>query len=1152
MKQEYMQAVLSLVILVVSCAYAFALDPSLDISQYAHTAWKVRDGFTKGKINAIAQTQDGYLWLGTDFGLFRFDGVRTVPWRPPAGQHLPYDNVSSLFAARDGTLWIGTLKGPASWRDGRLRQYRELTGFYVVRILEDREGTIWMSGTDHLNGKVCSFRSGRADCQGENTRLGSGAFGLYEDRRGEIWVGAVSGLWLWKPGPPKLYPLPGEMFGVEALGEEADGALLLGWKGAIRRFDGGKMETYPLRGVAKFTATCILRDRDGGLWMGTRTEGLLHLHQGRTDVLTLSDGLSGATVQNILEDREGSVWVVTGSGLDRFRDFVVTTFTARQGLSKDLVSSVLADRDGSVWLATYGGLDRWRYGEISPWGKLGRKLDALNPTSLFQDSRGQIWVSTNRDFGYLERDRFVPITDFPGGIVDGIAEDNRRDLWVANQNEGLIHLSGTRVVERIPWTRLGHKDNAKALTADSVRGGLWLGFYDGGIEHFADGKVQASYTATDGLGKGRVNSFRVERDGTLWAATEGGLSRLKDGRFFTLSTKNGLPCDGVHWTVEDDDHSLWLYMQCGLVRIARPDVEGWTVALDKDDKRSIPFAAFDGFDGTPTLAAALWRYTPAVTKSLDGRIWFKGFEGVSVIDPHHLPFNRVPPPVHIEQIAADGKVYDAFAIGNAHLQLPPHVRDLAIDYTAPSFVVPEKIHFRYKLEGQDPDWREVVNDRKVQYSNLPPKHFRFRVIACNNSGVWNEAGTFLDFSIAPTYYQTNWFRALCVAAFLALLWAAYQVRVRQLRRQEKKLRDVIETMPTFAWTALSDGSVDFVNRHWQEYTGLSTESTVGSGWQAAVHPEDLKRHGEKWRGSVATGERFENEVRYRRATDGQYRWFLARAVPLRDARGHILKWYGISTDIEDRKRAEQLQADLAHVNRVSTMGELTASLAHEIKQPIGAAVTNAEACARLLDRAQPDVLEAREAALEATKDARRAAHIIDRVRSLYRKGSPQMDIVDVSEVIGEMLVILHNEANRHSVNMRTDLAEGLPRVMADRVQLQQVLMNLMLNSIQAMAEAGGELTIKAQLDQDDRVLISVSDTGVGLPTEKGEQIFDAFFSTKPEGSGMGLAISRSIIDSHGGRVWAAANSGKGATFHFTLPTAAQAVQAGSVRRPGSL
>ncbi|MGC1300225.1 MAG: two-component regulator propeller domain-containing protein, partial [Alloacidobacterium sp.] len=665
-------------------------------------------------------------------------------------------------------------------------EYPELAGFYVVRILEDREAAIWMSGADPLNGKVCWLHSGTVTCWGENAGLGSGAFGLYEDSQGKVWAGAVSGLWLWKPGPPRLYPLTGEMFGVEALGEDNEGALLVGWKGGIRRFNNGKIETYPHHGVGHFTATCILRDRDGGLWIGTRTEGLVHFHQGKTDVFTPSDGLSGATVQNIFEDREGSLWVVTGTGLDRFNDFAVTTFTAGQGLSRDLVSSVLADRDGSVWVATYGGLDRWRDGGIRPWGKREGKLNGLDPTSLLQDRRGQIWVSTNRDFGYLEGDRFVPISGFPGGIVDGIAEDGRGDLWVTNRTEGLIHLSGNRVVEEIPWTRLGHKDSAEALTADAVRGGLWLGFYDGGVEHFADSKVQASYTAADGLGKGRVNSLRIEQDGTLWAATEGGLSRLKDGRFFTLGSKNGLPCNGVHWTVEDDDRFLWLYMQCGLVRVARPDLEGWIVASDKDDKRSIAFKAFDGSDGTPTFAAALWRYTPAVTKSLDGRIWFKGFVGASVIDPHHIPFNSVPPPVHIEQITADRKTYwqnwsrDA---SSSKPRLPPLVRDLTIDYTALSLVVAEKVRFRYKLDGWDRDWQDAGTRRQAFYTNLAPRKYRFRVMACNNSGVWNGAGSFLDFSIAPAYYQTTWFRALCAAAFLGLLWALYQFRLHQLQRQ---------------------------------------------------------------------------------------------------------------------------------------------------------------------------------------------------------------------------------------------------------------------------------------------------------------------------------------------------------------------------------
>ena len=258
--------------------------------------------------------------------------------------------------------------------------------------------------------------------------------------------------------------------------------------------------------------------------------------------------------------------------------------------------------------------------------------------------------------------------------------------------------------------------------------------------------------------------------------------------------------------------------------------------------------------------------------------------------------------------------------------------------------------------------------------------------ACNNSGVWNEAGGFLDFSIAPAYYQKDWFRALCVVAFLGLLWAAYQARVRRLRNEERKFREAVETMPASAFIAMPDGQRTFVNGRWVEYTGLTEERALGSGWEAAVHPDDLSRSLRTWQESAASGNTLEYEARLRRGSDGAYRWFQTRAVPLRDKRGKIVRWYGVINDIEDRKRAEQLQADIAHVNRVSTMGELTASLAHEIKQPIGAAVTNAEACARLLDRDQPDVFEAREAALEMAKDATRAAHIIDRVRSAVPEG----------------------------------------------------------------------------------------------------------------------------------------------------------------------
>src|SRR4029077_14196839 len=242
---------------------------------------------------------------------------------------------------------------------------------------------------------------------------------------------------------------------------------------------------------------------------------------------------------------------------------------------------------------------------------------------------------------------------------------------------------------------------------------------------------------------------------------------------------NGLPCDPIHWMIRDDEGSFWLDTPCGLLRLARAEIGAWTLAVDNGRATSLVLhpKVFDNYDGVRVHEQAYRPYNPPITKSLDGRIWFVSFDGLSVIDPRHLPFNKVPPPVHVERITADDKSYDA----SNGLHLPPRIRDLKIDYTALSFVSPEKVQFRYQLEGQDRNWREVANDREVQYSNLAPGNYVFRVVACNNSGVWNEAGDTIKFSIAPVYYQTNWFRALCVAAVLVLVWGFYRLRLHQLQ-----------------------------------------------------------------------------------------------------------------------------------------------------------------------------------------------------------------------------------------------------------------------------------------------------------------------------------------------------------------------------------
>jgi signal transduction histidine kinase/ligand-binding sensor domain-containing protein len=529
----------------------------------------------------------------------------------------------------------------------------------------------------------------------------------------------------------------------------------------------------------------FLRDREGGLWIGTFDQGIVHLHQGRKDALTSLDGLSGENVFSLFEDHEGNIWTATSGGLDRFRELAVPTFSVGQGLPSGSLVSVLVARDESIWL---GGnpLTKWDHGQITVYEPRARSrasgsapgrdavvsgLPDRFAAPLLEDHRGRIWVTTREEFGYLENDRYTRIRDIPGMPIESIAEDGAGNLWIANREGALVRLSPSYAVAQFPLAKLGHQD--PVLSADPAKAGLWLGFYDGGIAHWRDGQVRESFTATDGLGGGRVNNLRFDPDGALWAATDGGLSRLQNGRIATLTENNGLPCNSVHWSIKDDDRSLWLFTPCGLLRLARPELEAWVA----DPSRAVKAAVFDSSDGVQSRSSAS-AYSP-VAKSSDGKLWFATADGVSIVDPHRLAFNNLRPPVRVERIIANRKAYDL----NAGLRLPPLIHDLQIDYTALSLVEPEKIRFRYKLEGKDPDWQDAGDRRQAFYNDLPPRHYRFRVIACNNSGVWNEAGASFDFSIAPAYYQTTWFRVSCGAAFLALLGGLYRLRVRRLARE---------------------------------------------------------------------------------------------------------------------------------------------------------------------------------------------------------------------------------------------------------------------------------------------------------------------------------------------------------------------------------
>jgi PAS domain S-box-containing protein len=461
-------------------------------------------------------------------------------------------------------------------------------------------------------------------------------------------------------------------------------------------------------------------------------------------------------------------------------------------------------------------------------------------------------------------------------------------------------------------------------------------------------------------------------------------------------------------------------------------------------------------------------------------------------------------------------------------------------------------HFRDEKTGMG---REKLAGAVVMGAAIPVMHYTGMAAAS-----FMPSGRPVDMSHAvniSTLGTTGIAAVTFIVLGLALLtsWLDRRFAVQALELQEEKLQrseaylaeaQRLTHTGSWAWRVAGKDAVH-LSEEWYRIYGFDPENGPPALEQRLqrIHPEDRAR----WQAALdrAIAERSNYEVEFRiLLPDGSVKHLHTIGHPVLNASGDLAQFVGSSTDITQRKLAEealrQAQGDLAHVSRMTTMGELTASLAHEVNQPIAAAVIDANTCLRWLTRDQPDLEEAREAALRMAKDATRAADIVSRIRLLFKKVSPQRELVDVNEVVRELIVLLHSEATRYAISVRAELASDLPQVMGDRVQLQQVLMNLLLNGIDAMKDLGTtrELIIHSQPAKNQQLIVSVSDTGVGLPPQQAEQIFNAFFTTKPDGTGMGLRISRSIIESHGGRLWAADNSPRGARFCFTLPTKAEA------------
>lgn len=763
---------------------ARAVDPGRRISQYAHTAWRIQDGDFIGAPYTITQTADGYLWIGTRAGLVRFDGVRFVRWTPPEGkQALPDAGVFSLLAARDGSLWIGTGANLARLKDGDLINYTDGAG-RINSLLEDRGGTIWFarSRTSDAAGPLCQAAGDRIRCFGQQDGIPfPNGVSLAEDSDGNFWIGGPPGLTRWRDGssdtytPPELKSAEGSI-GVSALAAGPGGVLWVATSRAgpglgLQQMTGGTWKPFatPELEGSKLDVGALFLDRENALWVGTESQGVFRIHDGQVDRFRSADGLSSDTVRAFYEDLEGNLWVATTEGIDCFRNTPVVSFSTREGLAANEVASVLAARDGRVWAGNLGALESLREGRVSSiQAKDG--LPGNSVTSLLEDHAGRLWVGIDNGLAVYEAGKFRPVRrddGSPVGVVVAMAEDRDKNIWAQTlgKPKRLIRIQDFTVREEMPEPQMPY---AFSIAADPQEG-IWLGLTRGRLARYRQGRLEVFAAPHDQ--PGAAYQVAAMNDGSILAATASGLVGWKDGALRTLTARNGLPCDAIFGLVSDARDGLWLYSQCGLLMLENTEVQTWW----KDPDAVVKVKLFDVLDGARPSPPP---FQPIASRGPDGRLWFANETVIQMIDPARLGGNGLPPPVHIEKVVADRESYEP----RRDLRLPPRPRNLEIDYTALSFVAPQKVRFRYRLEGHEADWQEAGTRRQAFYSDLPPGDYRFRVVACNNDGVWNETGAFLDFRIAPAWYQTNWFRLLCVVAGIFVVWSLYRLRVRQIAR----------------------------------------------------------------------------------------------------------------------------------------------------------------------------------------------------------------------------------------------------------------------------------------------------------------------------------------------------------------------------------
>jgi signal transduction histidine kinase/ligand-binding sensor domain-containing protein len=740
-------------------------------------------------VRAVRQTRDGYLWIATQAGLARFDGVRFRVFNQQNVKEFRTNECSELLEDSSGRLWIGTVGGGLlRYAAGKFTAYGRAEGLptdVVIRLFEDRAGRLWITSYESLTlfdgDKFTTFNTGDG---GRNVY----AIPFYSDEAGRVW----------------FYNSRGSSFvNSSALGYYADGRLHTGDEAArffpreFRTKSGGlpvrdalwlpSPETRTLTRLpfatggapemevkygAESVPTRAYEDAQGRLWITTNRQELFLLSEGGLRRVTSNAPPRGA-INTLHADREGNLWVGTSNGLTRLKAQAFAAYTVADGLAHESPWTIFEDSRGELWIGTSGGLNRRREGGRFDTYTVRDGLAGSAVVSIAEDASGRLWFGSTDGLTSYRDGRFQAYARREGLLsenVRGVLVDRRGRLWVGTV--GGLHLFADGRFK--PYTTAeGLAHNNVLFMHEDARGALWVGTPNG-LNRLRDERFEA-FTTKDGLASNIVLGAHETGDGTLWFGTlGGGLSRYRDGRFKSITSAAGLGDDTITRVLEDGAGNFWMGSTRGVLRASVKDLNDYA----DERTRSVTCITYGKADGLPSIDCS-GGTQPAGWRTRSGALWFPTAQGVAMVDPARLARNEVPPPVVIENLVVDRA---AVALADS-LRLPRGSRSVEVHFTALSFVDPSKVKFRYMLEGFERDWVEAGARRDAFYTNLPPGSYRFRVLAANDDGVWSEAGATLAFTLPPYFYQTRWFYLVAALLAAAAMWGIYQLRVRQLKRE---------------------------------------------------------------------------------------------------------------------------------------------------------------------------------------------------------------------------------------------------------------------------------------------------------------------------------------------------------------------------------